>query len=245
MVLGSKFPACIVWGPGLVTIYNDAFRPILGTKREALGRPFNEVWSEVWSAIGPIAERAFAGEATFVEDFPLALERHGHPEEASFTFCYSPIRDEAGGVAGFLDTVVETTGKVLAERRQAFLLHLEETLRGLADPRELTLAAAEALGRHVRAARAGYGEIEAAGEVVTVERDWSDGTVASLAGKARLGLPRDWGSGCGGHLRTGRRRAGTSASAAIWPSGGSPGSSPRPRSAPYRPAAQPGAARHS
>jgi PAS domain S-box-containing protein len=186
MTLGSKFPACIIWGPGLVTIYNDAFRPILGAKPEALGRPFNEVWSEAWETIGPIAERAFAGEATFIEDFPLTVERHGYPEEAYFTFCYSPIRDEMGRVAGVLDTIVETTGKVLAERRQAFLLQLEEKLRGRSEARELTLAAAEALGRHVGAARAGYGRIDAAGETVVVERDWTDGTVASLAGEARL-----------------------------------------------------------
>ncbi len=186
MVLGSKFPACLVWGPHLTTIHNDAFRPILGAKPEALGRPFSEVWSEAWHEIGPIAGRALAGEATFIEDFPLAVERGGHPEEAFFTFCYSPVRDEAGRVAGFLDTVVETTGKVLAERRQAFLLRLEERLRGLADPHGVTLAAAGALGGHLGAARAGYGEIDAAGETVTVEHDWTDGTVASLAGEARL-----------------------------------------------------------
>ena len=186
MVLGSKFPTCIVWGAHLTTIYNDAFRPILGAKPKALGRPFSEVWNEAWETIGPIAERAFAGEATFIEDFSLTVERNGYPEEACFTFCYSPIRDETGRVAGFLDTIVETTGKVLAERKQAFLLHLEEELRGLTDPHRVTLAAAKGLGRHIGAARAGYGEIDGAGEVVAVERDWTDGTVASLAGKARL-----------------------------------------------------------
>src|SRR5687768_3331285 len=37
-MLASLFPGCVVWGPDLVTIYNDAFRPILGAKPEALGR---------------------------------------------------------------------------------------------------------------------------------------------------------------------------------------------------------------
>jgi hypothetical protein len=129
MMLASRFPIYLVWGPRLITIYNDAFRPLLGAKPEALGRPFSEVWSEAWEEIGPIAERAFAGEATFIEDFPLTVERNGYPEEAFFTFCYSPVRDEVGRVAGFLDTVVETTAKVLAERQQAFLLRLEERLR--------------------------------------------------------------------------------------------------------------------
>jgi two-component sensor histidine kinase len=116
VMLASKFPMCIVWGDELVTLHNDAFTPILGHKPAALGRSFRAVWSEAWHVIGPIAARAYAGDATFIEDFPLQIERRGFPEQAYFTFCYSPILDEDGRVAGFLDTVVETTGKVAAER---------------------------------------------------------------------------------------------------------------------------------
>ena len=53
-ILDSGFPKAAVWGPRLTTIYNDAFRPILGDKREALGRSFADIWSEVWEEIGPI-----------------------------------------------------------------------------------------------------------------------------------------------------------------------------------------------
>jgi two-component sensor histidine kinase len=113
-VLESGFPAALVWGDGLVTIYNDAFKPILGTKPEALGRSFAEVWYEAWSEIGPIADRAFAGEATYIEDFPLVINRTGEPEQAWFTFCYSPLRLGDGTVAGFMDTVIETTATVRA-----------------------------------------------------------------------------------------------------------------------------------
>jgi two-component sensor histidine kinase len=115
MILESKFPMSIFWGPQMITIYNDAFRPILGGKPEALGRPLQEVWHEVWDSIGPLAEKAFAGDATYIEDFPLTVERHGYAEQTYFTFCYSPIRNEAGKVAGMLDTVVETTSKMWAE----------------------------------------------------------------------------------------------------------------------------------
>lgn len=113
-ILDSRFPAAIVWGEGLTTIYNDAFQPILGKKPDALGRSFAEVWSEVWSEVGPIAARAFAGESTYIEDYPLVIDRYGRPEEAWFTFCYSPLRTPDGKVAGFLDTVVETTAMVQA-----------------------------------------------------------------------------------------------------------------------------------
>ncbi|EHK53857.1 signal transduction histidine kinase [Mesorhizobium alhagi CCNWXJ12-2] len=121
MMLSSAFPKCIVWGPELVTIYNDAFRPILGDKPEALGRPFSEVWAEAWETIGPIADKAYAGVATFIEDFPLVIDRHGYPEQAWFTFCYSPIRDAEGQVVGMMDTVIETTGKVRTEQNSRLL----------------------------------------------------------------------------------------------------------------------------
>ena len=117
-VLASRFPQCVVWGEHLTTIPNDAFLPILGNKPPALGLPFSTVWAEAWPTIGPIADRAFAGEPTFIEDFPLVVERQGAPENAWFTFCYGPVRDERGTVVGMLDTVIETTGAVLA-RQQA------------------------------------------------------------------------------------------------------------------------------
>jgi two-component sensor histidine kinase len=123
LILGSQFPQCLVWGPELTTLYNDAFRPILGAKPEALGRPFSEVWAEVWPEIGPLVETAFAGEATFIEDHHLIVDRSGRPEDAWFTFCYSPVRDEDGNVLGMLDTVVETTGKVQAEQQARLLNH--------------------------------------------------------------------------------------------------------------------------
>lgn len=121
MMLNSRFPKCIVWGPDRTTLYNDAFLPILGQKPEALGHPFNEVWAEAWDVIGPIVAKAYAGEATFVNDFPLIVERQGYPEQAYFTFCYSPIRDQDGRVRGMMDTVIETTGKVEAARNLKLL----------------------------------------------------------------------------------------------------------------------------
>jgi two-component sensor histidine kinase len=124
LMLNSRFPQALIWGASLITLYNDAFRPILGKKPQALGRAFDAVWQEAWPVIGPIAARAFKGEATFIEDFPLVVERHGYAEQAYFTFCYSPIRDEHGRVGGFIDTVVETTSKVRAEQ-SARLMNLE------------------------------------------------------------------------------------------------------------------------
>jgi PAS domain S-box-containing protein len=122
VMLSSAFPSCLAWGADLISFYNDAYVPILGMKPDALGRPFEEVWSEVWDRIGPIAARALAGEASYFEDFPLKLVRKGSPEETWFTFSYSPVRDEGGRVGGVLCTVHETTDRIVGERERERLL---------------------------------------------------------------------------------------------------------------------------
>ncbi|WP_260923207.1 sensor histidine kinase [Novosphingobium sp. 9] len=114
-ILDSSFPKAIVWGDRYTTIYNDAFIPILGNKHVALGRSFADIWSEGWASIGPIAERAYTGIPTYIENFPLIIDRSGEEEQAWFTFCYSPLRLADGTVVGMLDTVVETTNTVRAQ----------------------------------------------------------------------------------------------------------------------------------
>ncbi|MFN7153424.1 MAG: PAS domain-containing protein [Acidovorax sp.] len=116
-MLSSRFPMCMTWGPEAIMLYNDAYLPLMGSKPEALGRPLSEVWSEAWHALEPMVDKAYAGEATFIEDFELQTTRDGKPELAYFTFCYSPLRDETGAVVGMIDTVVETTSKFLALRQ--------------------------------------------------------------------------------------------------------------------------------
>lgn len=118
MILNSKFPTYMVWGPQMLSFYNDAYAPMLGTKQNALGRPFKQLWSEAWDVVGPVAEAAMRGEASFFEDLPITLERKGYPEQTYWTFSYSPIRDERG-VAGVLCTVHETTDRVALQAQLA------------------------------------------------------------------------------------------------------------------------------
>lgn len=123
-ILESAFPQCLVWGSERTVIHNDAFLPILGSTPPAIGQPFEAVWAQAWHKIQPMVERAYAGEPTFVEDYALVVKRGGQPAQAYFTFCYSPIRDDDGHVAGMLDTVIETTAKVQAQQ-QARLINAE------------------------------------------------------------------------------------------------------------------------
>lgn len=116
--LALGFPAILAWGSDrTVAAYNDAYRPLLGEKPEALGRLFLEVWSEAADSIEPPLRRAEAGETVCFEDAEFTLARYGGAEWASFDYCFSPLRDEAGAIAGILNTAIETTERVRAKRR--------------------------------------------------------------------------------------------------------------------------------
>lgn len=131
-MLASHFPKFLVWGEHQTMFYNDAYRPILGDKPEALGRPLPEVWHETWPYVAGIAARAMAGEATFMQDMPLTVTRYGYRESTYFTFCFSPVRDECGAVRGWAATVMETTQATHAQqqlRAEASSLEQEVALR--------------------------------------------------------------------------------------------------------------------
>jgi PAS domain S-box-containing protein len=162
MMLASRFPMFIAWGPDLPYLYNDACIPIIGARHpQAFGRPFREVWPDVWDNLSPLLARALAGEASYHENLPLTLARGSGPEPAWFTFSYSPLFDEAGIVRGVLSVAVESTQAVLAERRHALRLLLDHHLLPLADPAAIIAAAADVAMTHLGVQRAGYADIDA------------------------------------------------------------------------------------
>ena len=119
VVLGSRFPMLLWWGPDLLHLYNDAYRPILRDKHPAsLAAPAAEVWAEVWEVAGPLARSVQdGGPATWTEDLQLFINSGTMAEETYFTFSYSPVPGDDGGVGGLLNTVQETTAKVQSERQ--------------------------------------------------------------------------------------------------------------------------------
>ena len=117
--LNSRFPILVWWGPDMVKLYNDAYRPMIANKHpRAMGQKGRDTWPEIWHIIGPMLEGVLhRGEATWSENIMLPLERKGFAEECYFTFSYSPIRDESGGVGGIFSALTETTERVIGERR--------------------------------------------------------------------------------------------------------------------------------
>jgi PAS domain S-box-containing protein len=118
-MLGSHQPMFIAWGPECTMLYNDGYAPMLGQRHpDALGKRFDEVWYDIMGDVGPIMNRAFAGEPIYMDDISFVMHRHGYPEQAHFSFSYTPVRVESGDVAGVFCTCAETTDTVLAERRR-------------------------------------------------------------------------------------------------------------------------------
>ncbi|RQX26463.1 histidine kinase, partial [Micromonospora chalcea] len=127
ILLSSRFPMWMAWGPQLTFFCNAAYRrDTLGRKYPwALGRPANEVWTEIWDDIGPRVDTVLrTGEATWDEGLLLFLERAGYREETYHTFSYSPLRDDDGSLVGMLCVVSEDTERVIGERRMATLRDL-------------------------------------------------------------------------------------------------------------------------
>ncbi len=123
IILTSRYAMFIWWGQELVNLYNDPYRDFLGVKHPAaLGKSAREVWAEIWDEIGPRTDAVLLrGESTFDQALLLLMERHGYLEETYFTFAYSPLPDDAGGVGGLFCAVTEDTQQVIGERRLRLL----------------------------------------------------------------------------------------------------------------------------
>lgn len=103
----------LLWGKELLSFYNDAYRPTLGTDGKhpyALGKPGKEVWPEAWLAVKPLIDQVLSGgEAIWLEDQLIPIYRNGSMEEVYWTFSYSPVLDESGLPAGVFIMCSETT----------------------------------------------------------------------------------------------------------------------------------------
>ncbi len=115
LMLNSREPVYIGWGPEVLSLYNDACIPILGGKHPgALGRPYAEVWPEIWEDFRPMVEATMAGEAHQFTDRPIALQSRAGRPVGWFTFYWTPLRDDTGGIGGMYCTATETTDRVLS-----------------------------------------------------------------------------------------------------------------------------------
>jgi signal transduction histidine kinase len=150
-LLTSRFAMWMGWGPELTFLYNDDYaRMTLGKKHPwALGKPFQEVWTEIWDDLAPRIRRVLdSGEATWDEALLLFLERSGYREETYHTFSYSPLFGDDSKVAGLLCVVTEETDRVIGERRLKTLRSLAGELNKMITEEDVVACIARCLGEN-------------------------------------------------------------------------------------------------
>lgn len=116
LILSTRFPMFLTWGPGHQLFHNDAYEPTLVGKGDCIGRPLRMVFPEAWPAIEPLFIRTLEGEATYFEDYQVPLVRNAVLTPSWWSFSYSPIRQTNDQVGGILAVVYETTRRFLAEQ---------------------------------------------------------------------------------------------------------------------------------
>jgi PAS domain S-box-containing protein len=129
-------------------LYNDAYQAILGRTEPGrwLGRSGQDSWCDNWDSVRSLFDRVFAtGAAASSEDQLLTIDSNVVGEDLYFTLSCSPITGEKGEVAGIYCTLVETTDRVVAERRLETLRNLSSGLAACATDSESCVTAARVL----------------------------------------------------------------------------------------------------
>ncbi len=151
LCVSSRAPMMVVWGAHHVQLYNDALAPLMGAKHPAaMGQPYAETFPEIWAELMQPLLTAIhdRGESTYLEDQPVGFDRRVPNEEMFWTFSWSPLRDESGVIAGALHPAVETTERVLAQRRLGILRDLATATSAARSGTEVCRAAVGVLVQH-------------------------------------------------------------------------------------------------
>jgi PAS domain S-box-containing protein len=120
LMLESPESMYLVWGADFIFFHNDTYAPVLGARLErAIGMPAADLWPDAWPQVRPLVDQALGGTAIKVEDLLVLIDREGRSQDSWWSFSYSPLRNDAGDVAGVICVTNETTGKVLAERARS------------------------------------------------------------------------------------------------------------------------------
>ena len=150
IMLDSRYPMFVWWGPELINFYNDGYISVLGQRHpHALGCSAPQLWSDIWDTVGPQADIVIReGRATWNEELLLVMERNGFLEETYFTFSYSPLLGDDGGIGGVFCACIEDTQRVISQRRLRLLSALAEQASHAKSVEQAYATAAATLAAH-------------------------------------------------------------------------------------------------
>ncbi|MBA2237966.1 MAG: response regulator [Lysobacter sp.] len=188
MMLDSQQPMSLAWGTEGRLLYNAPYSESLGDRHPAaFGQRFGDVWPEYRSELEPLVRRAMAGEGIRRQDVPIRISRHGKSTQCWFTIFHSPARDENGQIRGMYTSIMETTARVLSEKRQSLLLSLDDRFKHIAEPERVLATAREVLAEfwevdeYACLSRQGHSDMQA-----RVDRDSKGQLIARLLSGPRV-----------------------------------------------------------
>lgn len=149
LILDMATPAGAYLGDSLIYIPNDALLRSLDDKYPAcLGRPLRESFPEVWDELEPIMSAVlFTGVSSQLQDARYELYRAGMTQEIYVNLTINPLRDARGHTFGVQTIAIETTERILAERRLACLHELASAMADAQRREEVCERAAKILTR--------------------------------------------------------------------------------------------------
>jgi PAS domain S-box-containing protein len=167
---------------------NERYLQLVG-HRDVLGQTVAQALPEVVEqGFTDILDRVYSTGESFIGSgmrVDLQREANGPLAPSYVDFVYQAMRAADGSVTGILVHGVDVTVREQAEARDRFLLTLEDGLRSLDNPREITIAGATLLGEYLGVDRCAYAEVSADQQEFDVVGDYNRG-VPSIVGRYRM-----------------------------------------------------------
>jgi len=137
LLLHSKSPMFLFWGPDFTLFYNDAYIPALAANNLhpwALGKKGEDVWSQNWSFIKPELDLVLSENKSGSFDSMNNMQER-FSEDIHLTYNLNPIKDNDGYISGILVICNETISVAAREQLQTQrrLEHLNKEITHLFD----------------------------------------------------------------------------------------------------------------
>ena len=153
ILLNCPAAMLLMWGPEQIMVYNNAYAALIGlSSLRAPGGAVPSIQPAAWSWNGAAIRQAWAGDGSSHRNVSLPAWRNNGVAQLPLDLYYTPVRNDAGGVAGVLCTLTPAQAPPLADTaRPLRLLVVEDN----ADARYLVCETLRALGHEVQAAASG------------------------------------------------------------------------------------------
>ncbi|KIY71120.1 hypothetical protein CYLTODRAFT_143793 [Cylindrobasidium torrendii FP15055 ss-10] len=147
----NPFESCIFWGKDRTLLFNDSWAKGSASKPGLMGQSGRVAFREIWETFSTHCDLVFAGQNVSREDDLLFFEPSTSSAdmpaliESYYSWSYVPVRIEDGSVGGILNNCMDTTRKVISERRMRTIVNLAERTGQVKTTHEFWAAVLEAL----------------------------------------------------------------------------------------------------